>query len=116
MTFYKDISYVKSCNDWACESLWGAVLEQEIEDALNGKGYYIWKEAMTWLRCKNYGVGSFLWICHLFNLNPECVREIVVNRLNYQSKKSIDSISQEVHGSSPNSSILPLKTPIQPIN
>jgi len=109
MTFDKDISYVKSCNVWACKSLWAAVLQQAIEDALNHS-----KEAEMWLRCKNDGVGSFLWICHLFDLNPECVREIVVNRLNYQSRKSIDSISQRLHGSTLNLSASHVKTPIQP--
>lgn len=87
MTFYKDISYVKSCSNGACKSLWGAVLEQAIEDALNGKGYDERKEAMRWLRCKNDGVGTFLWICHLFDLNPECVREIVVNKLTISQRK-----------------------------
>jgi len=116
MTFDKDISYIKSCNVEACKSLWAAVLQQAIEDALNHNGYYTRsKEAMTWLRCKNDGVGSFLWICHLFDLNPECVRKIVVNRLNYQSRKSIDFISQRLHGSNLNFPVSPLKTPIQPV-
>ena len=115
MTFDRDISYVKSCNVGACKSLWAAVLKQAMEDALNHKGCYTRsKNAMTWLRCKNDGVGSFLWICHLFDLNPECVRKIVVNGLNYQSRKSTDSISQRLHGSTLNLSASHVKTPIQP--
>jgi hypothetical protein len=115
MTFDKDISYVKSCNVGACKSLWAAVLEQAIEDILDNKGYYMRKVAMTWLRCKNDGVGSFLWICHLFDLNPESVRQSVVNRLDYQSRKRIDSISQKLHGSTLNLSAPRLKTPTQPL-
>jgi hypothetical protein len=103
MTFDKDISYVKSCNVGACKSLWAAVLEQAIEDILDNKGYYMRKVAMTWLRCKNDGVGSFLWICHLFDLNPE------------SSRKRIESISQKLHGSTLNLSAPRLKTPTQPL-
>ncbi|MBW1730029.1 MAG: helix-turn-helix transcriptional regulator [Deltaproteobacteria bacterium] len=73
-----------------CLWLWAHVLLRAIDDAknrvkaLSGFGVsmhrkdLIAKQARAWFRSNNTDMGSFLWICWLFNLDPEAVRAAVL--------------------------------------
>jgi len=56
--------------------LWMAVLQQAIED-MKSDTYRI--EASDWFTSKRHGVGSFLWIADLFDINAPLFRRIVLN-------------------------------------
>jgi len=53
--------------------LWAAVLEEAISDAL-GSRLNLRESAWAWFRSENQGIGSFLWICTMLDLNPKFVR------------------------------------------
>lgn len=66
--------------------LWFAVLEQAAKDAegdMRGPyGKYITEGARAWFFSKNQGIGSFLWVCLMLDLNPEVVRSILAKKYN----------------------------------
>jgi hypothetical protein len=66
--------------------LWFAVLEQATKDAEGDvKGpynKYIKEGARVWFRRENQGIGSFLWVCLMLDLNPEVVRKRVAKKCN----------------------------------
>ena len=53
--------------------LWAVVLEEAISDAL-GSRLDLRESAWAWFRSENQGIGSFLWICTMLDLNPNFVR------------------------------------------
>lgn len=55
-----------SHRDAACLDLWAAVLRQALNDLHM-------PEAKQYFKSNDYYVGSFLWICDLFGLNPTTV-------------------------------------------
>jgi hypothetical protein len=58
--------------------LWAAVLEQAVKDARGGRTYHIiTEEAQAWFHSKKEGVGSFIWVCRILDLDPSYVREKV---------------------------------------
>ena len=76
----------------ACKRLWAAVLNQAIEEALKCKKKDLKKSALSWLRSKNQGIGSFLWICGVLNIDPTSV---LIGRmgnadLNFERDKTIN--------------------------
>ena len=59
-----------------CKRLWTAVLKRAVEDAYSGGMTDVTGEgARVWFQSNNQGVGSFLWICSMLDLNPEFVRK-----------------------------------------
>ena len=56
-----------------CRRLWAAVLEQAIDDL--GRGYVYAGQAQAWFQSQNEGVGSFLWVCRMLNIDPDYARE-----------------------------------------
>lgn len=67
-----------------CVVLWSEVLRLAVEDA-RGQGRTastapavrreLIVRARAWLTNDEVGVGSFLWICSLLDLEPSCVRD-----------------------------------------
>ncbi len=58
--------------------LWAAVLEQAVKDARGGRTYHIiTEEARAWFRSKKEGMGSFIWVCRILDLDPGYVRRKV---------------------------------------
>ena len=70
----------RAIDDGACRALWSAVLIQAIRD-LDGKyqserfqaKQYVFFDA-------DRGPGSFGWVCHMLDLDPEAVRTIVMTK------------------------------------
>ena len=76
------------------KKLWFAVLVQAIKDAegyVSGPKDYsnliITEGARAWFLSKNQGIGSFLWICPMLDLNPAFVRSLVAKKYNSTSKE-----------------------------
>ena len=65
----------------SCKRLRAAVLEQAISEAL-GSRLDLRESAWAWFCSENQGIGSFLWICTIFDLNPKFVRMLEVNKDN----------------------------------
>lgn len=74
-------------------ALWAEVLRVGLEDARGTPritGYVkegrdnlrrrLHESACSWLACDDDDVGSFLWLCSLFDLMPELVRARVLER------------------------------------
>jgi hypothetical protein len=67
----------------ACRRLWAAVLEQAIKDARDETTKRRRFEradgqtAQHWFLSENGGIGSFLWICEMLDLEPRFVRTLV---------------------------------------
>jgi hypothetical protein len=67
----------------ACRRLWAAVLEQAIKDARDETSKPLRFErpdgqsAQHWFGSENDGIGSFLWICEMLDLEPRFVRTLV---------------------------------------
>ncbi len=67
----------------ACRKLWAAVLEQAIKDARDETSKTLRVEradgqtAQHWFHSENDGIGSFLWICEMLDLEPRFVRTLV---------------------------------------
>jgi hypothetical protein len=57
----------------SCRRLWVAVLEQAIDDL--ERGYVYAGRAQAWFESDNEGVGSFLWICRMLNIDPDYARK-----------------------------------------
>lgn len=63
------------CHDSRGEmKMWSACLLQGIRDYKDGH-----RDAVYWLWSDDIFVGSFVWLCDLFNINPEYAREKVRN-------------------------------------
>jgi len=69
-------------------ALWAAVLIQAIEDvnwtpketisqAIKQRHLHEKEKAKAYLKAKRAGIGSFLWICELFDIDPDKVREAI---------------------------------------
>jgi hypothetical protein len=70
----------------ACKHLWAAVLDQAIQDALcevpskEGNVEYIFKKkALNWFFSRCEGIGSFLWICNVLDIDPKSVLSLFAN-------------------------------------
>ena len=67
----------------ACKRLWLKVLRQAVDDVqrLNtyGSGPYrdFSHNARAWFESEDDGVGSFRWVCVVFNLCPENIRDMI---------------------------------------
>jgi hypothetical protein len=75
--------------------LWFAVLEQAIKDS---EGYLvssrddndrIKQEARRWFLSENQGIGTFLWICLMLDLNPEFLRKHIGKKYPHSCKKIV---------------------------
>ena len=84
------------------KKLWFAVLEQAINDAeghVEGPKDYrklITERARAWFFRKNQGIGSFLWLCLMLDLNPESVRRLIAKKYNSPSMRPrIDGKSKD---------------------
>lgn len=73
----------------ACRALWAAVLCTALEDAqgrMDRKDYRqpvvqgLRHDAARWLASADTGIGSFLWICMLLDLEPGRVRTAFAER------------------------------------
>lgn len=60
----------------ACVALWAAVFNSALEDA-GGTDQDEARRAMAWFNSDAKGIGSFLWVCTLFDLNADAVREFI---------------------------------------
>jgi hypothetical protein len=58
-----------------CKSLWASVLEQAVKDARNDA-----EGAWAWLHSEDQGIGSFLWICDIFEISPDLIRSNIGNK------------------------------------
>ena len=56
--------------------LWAAVLEQAIEDVRREHGHA--DRARAWFQSEREGVGSFLWICRMLDIDPGSTRKKVM--------------------------------------
>ena len=56
-----------------CKKLWVAVLAQAVKDA-RSKHYTNRDSALSWLRSKNQGFASFLWVCSILGFDPDLIR------------------------------------------
>lgn len=66
-----------------CKRLWTAVLKRAVKDVHdNGTTSVISQGTRAWFGSKNQGVGSFLWICSMLDLNPEFVRKHAADKDN----------------------------------
>jgi hypothetical protein len=65
----------------ACERLWSSVLERAIEDFRGFHGLWLQNNAKTWLLSNNDGIGSYLWICGVLNLDPPTVRRSIITSI-----------------------------------
>ena len=59
-----------------CRRLWVAVLEQAIEDIRRDLAYA--DSSRAWFQSEREGVGSFLWICRMLDIDPGSTRKKVV--------------------------------------
>lgn len=67
----------------ACIQLWAAVFNQGLSDiaaAFKRRENPYTSEPLRWLNSGNTSVGSFLWLCGIFGLEPELVRAKVGER------------------------------------
>ncbi len=62
-----------------CKGLWFSVLERAIKDLRGFYGLSLQDNAETWLLSGNKGVGSYLWICSVLNLDPSSIRRSLIN-------------------------------------
>ncbi len=75
------------------KKLWFTVLEQAISDAeghVEGPKDYrklITERARAWFFRKNQGIGSFLWICLMLDLDPELVTRFAAKKYNSPYRK-----------------------------
>lgn len=72
------------CEVYTCKQLWADVFRLGIVDAnrqrkLAERGSNTDTEAIRWFNSEEVYPGSFIWLCHLFNLLPDRVRENAVN-------------------------------------
>lgn len=72
----------------ACKNLWTAVLEKAIKDAQFELAVYkthvtdIFKEsALEWFHSEEKGIGSFLWICTILNIEPTSVLTLFTDNI-----------------------------------
>ncbi len=65
----------------SCKRLWAAVLEQAVRDA-HGYNISLKEDALEWFRSKNKGVGSFLRICFILELNPKFIQITLAGEYN----------------------------------
>lgn len=56
-----------------CKKLWVAVLNQAVKDARSNHSTNR-DNALSWLRSKNQGFASFLWICSTLGFDPDLIR------------------------------------------
>ena len=85
----------------ACINLWAAVLDQAIQDALRdvpsreGKVEYIFKKrALNWFFNRSEGIGSFLWISSILDIDPKSVLAILsgTEHVPFEQKALADSM------------------------
>jgi len=72
--------------------LWAAVFKLGLVDAAHDwAGDNPHKPAVTWVFSTNTHIGSFLWICDVFSLSPEHVRDrlLAKRREIYMSNKGV---------------------------
>lgn len=74
-----------------CRQIWAAVLNQAVDD-LSGAGTdragpchknaraIISTRARRWFAAANRGIGSFVWICHILDLDPDRTRNVIMSR------------------------------------
>lgn len=65
----------------ACLGLWAEVLRYAISDACGGSLRR--REAKRWIESNAERVGGFVWICGLFDLEPDVVREKVLKKASH---------------------------------
>jgi hypothetical protein len=59
--------------DQKYRNLWAAVLKQAIKDTKQSTNNSLSSPGL-WFYSHNHGVGSFLWICGILNIDPDSVR------------------------------------------
>ena len=63
-------------------NLWGAVMEEAIKSLSSGS-LRIRADAITWFRNRsNDGVGSFLWVCSILDLDPDNISNKLLEKFN----------------------------------
>ena len=58
----------------ACLKLWASMFEDAVRD------YYRSRSTQRWVQSERADVGSFIWCCGLFNMDPGRVRQALIAR------------------------------------
>ena len=71
------------------QKLWSNVLLQALTD-LSGREPLA-KSARRWFSSKEESIGSFAWVCNHLSLDPDAVRERVLQSIPQKRRSAIDS-------------------------
>jgi hypothetical protein len=72
----------------ACRRMWASVVRTAADDLFNAKKkfdpkkrYYMGPAdaARAWFTSEEDGVGSFLWVCDILDLNAQAIRGVMLN-------------------------------------
>lgn len=75
------------------QKLWGNVLLQALAD-LSGREPLA-KSALRWFSSRDESIGSFAWVCYHLSLDPDAVRERVLQRAHHKRRPSMDNPVEE---------------------
>ena len=74
------------------KNLWLSVVKAAVEDYRGGNGPILHKDAESWLISNNEGVGSFIWVCEVLDIEPSYIRRICNMKKPYRMAENTLSI------------------------